>query len=208
MATATATDTRQILIQSLIRDRIPAQYRCGFPAYRALTPQHRAIKRCAKQWADGFTPFTTRGLYMFGTPGSGKSFLGCSILRRVIERGFFNAYYENTAKLAQEIRESWDLHHAGPSEREIMDSLLEADLVFLDDIGADPCGEWFQDRLYVIINEFEMAQKPLIMATNCTSVELRKHWPKNGARILSRMEGMADSVGAFPDQDFRGTPAQ
>ena len=63
-------------------------------------------------------------------------------------------------------------------------SLLECDLLILDDFGAEFDTAFTRSMLYTIINSRVNARKPMIINTNLTHQEVRERY---GDRILSRL---------------------
>jgi DNA replication protein DnaC len=63
----------------------------------------------------------------------------------------------------------------------------EAQLLVLDDLGAEKPSDWVREQLYVIINRRYENMLPTIITTNCTTKELID---KIGQRTVSRIVEM------------------
>ena len=72
-----------------------------------------------------------------------------------------------------------------------MRALTRADLLVLDDAGAEKWTEWTEPTLYTIIDERYSYCKPLIITTNSTLDELEK---KIGDRAMDRVLEMCEIV--------------
>jgi DNA replication protein DnaC len=64
-----------------------------------------------------------------------------------------------------------------PSEKNIMDWLKEVDLLIVDDLGKNPRknSDFIQRTLFAIIDGRWKALKPMIISTNLTDSELKRH---------------------------------
>jgi DNA replication protein DnaC len=168
------------------------------------SPERRHIRECAENYVKSFTPRTlnpeevsSNGLLLIGTVGSGKTHIAVAILREVIERGFTGRYW-NIVDLLDELRASYD--PSSPAAAwEIMEEIEGADLLVLDDLGAEAPTGWVHDRLYQIINRRYEDNRPTIVTTN---LELRDLADQIGSRITSRLCEMCMHV-PFPNVDWR-----
>lgn len=122
-----------------------------------------------------------RGYIMFGQPGNGKTHLAAAIVNVAARQGY-TAIFERVPMLLAKIRATYD---GGPvSERQIMKTLTEADLLVLDDAGAEKCTEWTEPTLYTIIDERYTNKKSIIVTTNAGLEELEQ---KIGFRAMDRL---------------------
>ncbi len=132
-----------------------------------------------------------------GGVGSGKTHIAVAILRAVVERGFSGRYC-NVVDLLDDLRATFE-PNAPQSGMEIIDGVVAADLVVLDDLGAEAPTGWVHDRLYQIINRRYEESRPTLVTTNLTLDDLDR---QVGPRITSRLCEMCQKVD-FPDQDYR-----
>ncbi len=167
--------------------------------YANRTPAHREVREAARAFAESFDPETHDGILLRGGTGCGKTHVSVAILRAVLERGFTGRFV-NFQKLLMRIRESYE-EGRGEGEASILRDLLEAQLLVIDDLGAERTTDWVADRLYYIINERYESGMPLIVTTNCGEIELEQ---RVGQRTASRLYEMCGiTFPAFPAGDWR-----
>lgn len=173
-------------------------------SFEARARPQRAILDVARAYVSGFTPRTLdpratsfNGLLLMGGVGSGKTHIAVAILRAVVERGFSGRYC-NVVDLLDDLRATFE-PNAPQSGMEIIDGVVAADLVVLDDLGAEAPTGWVHDRLYQIINRRYEESRPTLVTTNLTLDDLDR---QVGPRITSRLCEMCQKVD-FPDQDYR-----
>ena len=97
---------------------------------------------------------------------------------------------------------------AEQDEEDLLEELCEPDLLVLDDLGAERPTPWLLERLYILLNLRHDACRPLIVTSNYTGRALleRMTAPETAdlaERVLSRLTGLAASLGEFPQIDWR-----
>jgi DNA replication protein DnaC len=136
-----------------------------------------------------------RGLWLAGGPGTGKTALAMIVSKAAIDAGRTVAIY-SCPRLLSVIRESID---AG-GVLDFLDRLAEADLLHVDDLGAEHRTEWVLEQLYSIINSRYEEQRATIVTSNLDYDELSAQL---GERIVSRLEGMCGDPLPFYGEDAR-----
>lgn len=159
----------------------------------------RDIVKNALAYAKGFHRGEEQGLLFRGAPGSGKTHIAVATLKVVIERGF-TGHYANFTNLLSLLRSSYDTA-SDLRESVLLEAVDHADLLVLDDVGAESVTDWTRDRLYLIINRRYENARPVLLTTNCDEADLEA---RVGARTASRLYEMsAGQFPQFPRQDWR-----
>lgn len=114
-------------------------------------------------------------LYLYGPPGAGKSHLAAAIGLAVAESGRAVVYRSVPGLLD-------DLRPGSPDPDRAMALALGADLLILDDLGAERLSPWAIERLFRIANE--RASKPTIYTSN---LDLDQIEPLIDIRIADRL---------------------
>lgn len=152
-------------------------------------------------WTRDFSKETQRGPYLSGPLGCGKSHLAWAVVHELKVRGFKVVGW-NVSKLFNALLDSFGNKFCEPSTAEIMEGAQDADLLLLDDLGAEPADAhgntkpWVLERLYVIGNTRLENEKPIMVTSNLNGNELKKHMPDDaGRRFIDRLTGMIELPG-------------
>ena len=141
---------------------------------------HRAARSYTEQWPQKLRD--GEGLLISGAPGNGKSHLAAAIVNELVPRGVA-AVFSNVPELLSRLRRTFN--NSGENEARLMRGLVEADLLVLDDLGAQKWTEWSEETIYNIVNARYNAKLPLIITTNAKPAELVE---SIGIRSQSRIE--------------------
>lgn len=152
-----------------------------------------ALKKCL-WFAENFDNLTGfHSLLLKGSYGLGKSHLSHSITKYLRDRGK-KVIFIDTPSLLRMIRQTYgnkSIFDKPLSETEIHRLCAEADLLILDDIGAEYVKQengkesWASEILFQIITS--RMDKPKVFTTNLSSKELSSKYGTHGGRIVSRM---------------------
>ena len=100
-----------------------------------------------------------------GPPGAGKTHLAVGVLRALIERWRVHGRFVEFTSLIHQIQSTFD-SDSQESKRQILDPLSGAELLVLDELGAQQPTPWVRDLLYLIINNRYTRRLPTIFTTN------------------------------------------
>lgn len=182
------------------RSGVPPKFSSkAFENFVAKDKLRKEILKNARSYAIGFSAEEPEGLMLRGRPGSGKTHIAVAILREVISRGY-RGCYANFNDLLSRLR---DTYNSGARETEgaLLAEIDEAELLVLDDVGAESVSDWVRDRLYLIINRRYENARATIITTNCDEAELES---RIGPRTASRLYEMCEmKFPVFPEQDWR-----
>jgi DNA replication protein DnaC len=153
--------------------------------------QYKALRIATKR-AKAYADDPEGMLFIFGSFGAGKTHLAAAIGYACAERNL-RVQYHNITSLVSKLRQA-----AGDFDVEsIMQPLLTADVLILDDIGAEESMSAFiQSQIYRLIDE------RLHLATVITSnLDVQSLTDKIGGRTQSRLQ-MAQTIW-LPVSDYR-----
>lgn len=114
------------------------------------------------------------GLYLFGGTSVGKTYTLAMIANFLAENGI-NVVVANFPKLASQLKNIYYSDY--DSYEEIMNSLYDAQVLMLDDIGCENLTEWLRDEVIAQIISYRLDMKlPLYIASNLSPVDLQTHF--------------------------------
>lgn len=125
-----------------------------------------------------------RSLFLYGPPGTGKTHLAVALLMDAGKMEYDT--FTTVANLLLELRESFR-KDAEKSEMSIIRHFTRANLIILDDLGAEKTSEFALQSLYIIIDKRYSECQSTIITSNLTLEEIAE---KIGDRIASRIAGM------------------
>lgn len=112
------------------------------------------------------------GLLLYGPPGTGKTFLAFCIANELI-KNMVPVIAISSIGLLNRIKETYN-KWGTEGEVEVINSLKNASLLVLDDLGAENDTNWAKEKIYEIIDSRYRDKKPCIITTNLTREGLKK----------------------------------
>ncbi|RPJ83904.1 MAG: DNA replication protein DnaC [Acidobacteria bacterium] len=195
----------RLLAQALI----PKRYQhCTLDSFVTYSNERmlNAVSR-ARRFAEAF-PVAEKGLFLIGPPGVGKSHLAVAVLRQVIlTRGARGLFYD-VRELLKVIRHTYS-PVVKASESEVLQPVMTADLLVLDDIGAEKTSEWVEETLNLIVSSRYNSRRLTIFTSNYEEKEDAGDpdslLARVGFRMHSRLYEMCEFL-EFDDADYRHRP--
>jgi DNA replication protein DnaC len=176
--------------------RIPRRYvHCEFSNFEAHTDSQRDALRRATRLVDQF-PVVERGLLFFGDNGVGKTHLAVALMKEAIRRKGARAIFFETRDLLKLVRDTYN-SQTEATELDVLRPVLDADLLVLDDIGAEKKSEWVEETLGLVVNTRYSERRVTVFTTNLTdsgNTEPNSIALQLGLRIRSRLKEMCDWV--------------
>jgi DNA replication protein DnaC len=168
---------------------IPRKYRgVSFdrpPVTQIAAPVTAAVRSFANHIDENLD--AGRGLWFFGSVGTGKTTLAMLVSRHALEAGRSVAIY-SLPRLLAEIRTTFDDDH-GTSYVDLLDRLTAVDLLQIDDVGAEKTSPWVLEQLYAIVNARYEDERSVIITTNLERDDLAE---QINERTVSRLEEMCE----------------
>jgi DNA replication protein DnaC len=189
--------------------RIPPRFaKATLDNFERGTNDQLAAWREATAFVEAFTVRDRdRGILFYGPNGVGKTHLAVGILRACIDNGF-RGYFFETRELLRLIRDTYN-RSVDETEMEVLSPLLSADLLVLDDLGAERTSEWVQETLGLVVNARYNTKRAMICTTNLADLDdntdPRSFSFQLGERTRSRLREMCDWV-QMPGVDRRAGP--
>jgi DNA replication protein DnaC len=145
---------------------------------------------------------------LIGPPGIGKTHIAVSVLRGVIRRcGAWGLYYDTRA-LLRDIRSTYNpaLNFA---EMDLLRPVMEAELLVLDDLGAERLTDWVEETMNLIVNTRYNERRPTIFTSNHEDVpdetDMNSLYVRVGFRMHSRLREMCEFL-EYDGPDYRDLP--
>ena len=138
----------------------------------------------------------TKGLYLTGNFGCGKTYVVAAAFNELAKKGKKVAclYYPEFLRSLKE-RFSDDY-------REVFDKVKKCDLLLIDDIGAETVTSWNRDEVLGTILQYRMQESlPTFFTSNLSLKELEVHLAGNDSegkikarRIIERIKYLTDNI--------------
>ena len=175
-----------------------AYYDTEKDANLGISPRENAasILRVTKQFVDDFDS-SDRNLLFYGTSGLGKTFLSSAIATELLSRGKDVLYISSTSLFPC----LENIHFGRRDEQSvyIYDKVMDADLLILDDLGAEFITQFTASELFRIVNQRLLSGKKMVISTNLTLSEIVNSYSE---RIVSRIIGNFETLRFF-GEDIR-----
>ncbi|MBQ3109667.1 MAG: ATP-binding protein [Clostridia bacterium] len=155
-----------------------------------------SILNLAKEFVTSFDTYP-KNLLFYGSSGLGKTFLSSAIANELIKKGV-DVLYISSNNLFSILE---DIHFGRGDEKShyISEKVLNAELLILDDLGAEFITQFTTSELFRIVNHRLLTGKKMIFSTNLTLSHLTKTYSE---RIVSRIIGEFDTC-MFFGEDIR-----
>lgn len=139
-----------------------------------------AILKTCKNFVKNFRQ-TFSNLLLYGPVGTGKTFLSNCMAKELLDAGDSVIYF-TAFQLFEEL--SFDASGEEGDFRQRYASLLDSDLLILDDLGTELPNAFTVSRLFQVLNERILRQKSTIISTNLSLKDFRDLYSE---RIFSRI---------------------
>jgi DNA replication protein DnaC len=181
---------------------IPERYRhCSLDTYETAfngaNSSFAHALRTARKFAETYPVDTAgNGLLFVGSAGLGKTHLAVSVLKRLVQergvRGLFCDYRE----LLKSIQNSYN-PQVQTTELELLKPVFAAEVLVLDDLGAQKPNEWVSDTVALVLNTRYNDKQTTIITTNWVDLPAGAGFKpdQNGKMPAKNEETLGDRIG-------------
>ena len=188
--------SREMPVDSCSFENFSLKYYKDSGEKTASNPRRRmtSILKLCKEYVINFDAKNSKNLLFMGDAGLGKTHLTMAIVAGVIEKGYLPVYgsADNLFTKAEEEKFSG-------GGRSTYDTMLNCDLLVIDDLGTEMVTSFTRSVLYNLVNTRLLSRKPTIINTNLSMKEIAE---KYSERIASRLIGEYD-CNKFLGDDIR-----
>jgi len=179
----------------VIACRIPRRYEhCNLGTFEPGNTSLRQALEKAMRYCAGY-PFSGEdeglGLLFSGGNGVGKTHLAVAVLRELVTSHGVRGRFWDFHELIREIKSSYNAV-TRTTEEQVLEPVITAEVLILDDLGAERITEWMVDTLFYIINERYLAKRVTIITTNFLDAGRESVL---AADELSRREFLVERIG-------------
>ncbi len=162
------------------------------PDDEGVIPANRmkSYSEYCKNYADDFDE-KSGNIIMMGNTGLGKTHLSLAIAGEAAKKGYSVIYGSAQNLLSNIENEKFGRSQGVGAEQ----SILDCDLLIIDDLGAEFSTQFTVSAVYNIINSRLLSSKPTIISTNMTMDEIEERYTQ---RVASRI------LGNFIMMNFKG----
>jgi DNA replication protein DnaC len=180
---------------------IPERYRhCSlesFEIYHGADPSLGNALLTARRFVEEFPVDTAgKGLLFIGDAGLGKTHLAVGVLKRLIRERGVHGLFCDYRELLKNIQNSYN-PQVSTTELELLKPVFAAEVLLLDDLGAQKPSEWIWDTVALVLNSRYNSNQTTIITTNWDDLPagagLRPD--PEGAKPARNEETLGDRIG-------------
>ncbi|MBE7030535.1 MAG: hypothetical protein E7409_03795 [Ruminococcaceae bacterium] len=155
-------------------------------ALLGITPLEnmKSIYGVCKEFCDQFSR-ENKNLFLYGAPGTGKTFMTCCITKELSDKGFA-VLYQSAYKLFSFL-EDLKFDRVDRSDGSLLkEAIYGCDLLVIDDFGTEYAGPFAQAAFFDLLNSRLMDKKSTVISSNMGLSDIEKTY---SGRVSSRIAG-------------------
>ncbi len=182
-----------------LSDMSPKLRSCRFEDYK-FTADNSAAYRICRKYANSFDLMLAKnqGLLLWGGMGTGKTFSAACIANVLLGKGV-SVIMTSFVRLLG-MSNGFDI------DGDMLNSLNRAQLLIVDDLGAERSTDFALEKVYSIIDSRYSAGLPMILTTNLSLAEMQSTANLRYARVYERILEICYPV-QFRGRSFRSSEA-
>jgi DNA replication protein DnaC len=139
------------------------------------------ITQAMQNYVDNFAELKKqgKGLLLYGTCGTGKTYAACEIANALIEKGY-TVKVTNFSRVLNDLQGTFE-------KQEYIDGFSRYNLLVIDDLGIERNTEYAKEQVYNIIDSRYRAGLPMIITTNLTIDKIKNPEDMENIRIYDRI---------------------
>ena len=145
-------------------------------------------------------PDNRKGLYLYGDFGVGKSFMVAALAHDLSEKRGVSSTLLHYPSFVIDVKNAI----GDGNVKNLVDEIKQAEVLILDDIGAEQSTPWVRDEVLQVVLEYRMQEDlPTFFTSNFNFEDLEKHFAKgkNGndetweaRRVMERIRYLAEET--------------
>ena len=188
-------------VRRIAAAHIPARYRdCTLDTFEIYNGADRSLAEAlltARKFVDEYPVDTAgKGLLFVGTTGLGKTHLAVGVLQRLIRERGAKGLFCDYRELLKSIQNSYN-PEVKTTELELLKPVFAAEVLVLDDLGAQKPNEWVWDTVALILNTRYNDRQTTIITTNYPdqSAGAGARFDRNGNKPAVIEDTLGDRIG-------------
>ena len=179
--------------------RIPRRYEhCVLESFELLPRADASLamaQTMARRFVEGYPVETGgRGLLLTGSIGVGKTHLAVGMLLALMEQKGVAGLFYDYRELLKEIQHSYN-PQVNSTELEVLRPVFEAEVLVLDELGAQKPTDWVWDTVALVLNTRYNDKRTTIITTNYPDLPPAALTSGSAAQRAAREETLGDRIG-------------